>query len=155
MEYYDVDLETAKNYILKIYYGGGCPNGDVPFLHALRVAAAKATKYLTSHRFYERFGLYYSARRSPLASHLSAILSFEEDSFLTYICDAIESPPLCLMYDGAASGCSNLDDVSKTHQKCASLRLELDVGVCIKQWPAVEEAPIDITIRSIIEELLL
>ena len=140
MEYYKVDLEVAKGYILKIYYGGGCPKGDVPFLHALRVEVGNATKYLTSHRFYERLGSYYSSRRNPSASHLSAILSFEEDSLLSYICQAMERPPICLMYDGAVFACGSIEDVSKSHQICASLSVELGVGVCIKQWRSAEEA---------------
>ena len=153
MGYYEEDLETSKGYILKIYYGGGCPRGDVPFLHALRVEVANATKYLTWHRFYERLGSYYSSRRNPIASPLPAILSFEEDSFLTYIFQAMGGPPLCLMYDGASFGRSSLEDVSQAQQTCASPSVELEVGVCIKQWRTVEEAPDAISIRSICEEL--
>ena len=141
MGYYDVDVDTAVGHINKIYYGGGCHRGELPSLHALRVAVAKATEYLTPQRFYERLGLYYTARRRPISSHLSLILSFEEDALLTYICEAMDGLQICLMYDGAVFGRSNLDDVSKMHRACASLRLELGVGVCIKQRPGLEDAP--------------
>ena len=153
MGYYEVDLETENGYIIKIYYGGGCPRGDVPFLHALRVEVANAKKYLTSHRFYERLGSYYSSRRNPIVSHLSAILSFEEDSLLTYICQAMERPPICLMCDGAVFACDSIDDVSKTHQICRSLSVELGVGVCIKQWRPTEEALGENSIRSTCADL--
>ena len=133
-QYYGVDNSEAKITINKIFYGGGRPSGDVPFLHALRCEVSEAAEFLTKHVFYAHLAAYYDKRRRPLYGQLSSILRFRENSSLEYIIDAVEAEPLCLMYDGAIFQCSSLESIFRTRQECVAVSQEIGVGVAVKQW---------------------
>ena len=153
--YYDVSLQDAKKILIRIFYGGRCPRGDVPFLHQLRIEVMKAAKYLAGHRFYAHLGVFYKDRKRPLYGHLAAILSFEEEKSLKWIVAGLKRDPVCLVHDGAVFPCDSMDSLLSIRMDCARVGRELGVGISVKQWETLAHVEDESGLYSHVQDLLI
>ena len=131
--YYGVGGKEAKGALNRIVYGGGCPEGDAPFLHILRFEDKAAAEYLTGPKLHVGLNEYYEERRRPLYGHLEDIISFQEDDALKTTMRSFTSDPTCLMFDGDILRCDDISCLDRTRRERRADAGGVGLGVAAQQ----------------------
>ena len=132
-EYYDVSMVEEKKVLNTLFYGGRCPMGKVPMIHALRMEIKRAALFLAGDMFCKHLWVYYEDRKRALYGHLASILSFEEEKGAPTIHRPLKRDPMCVIRDGAVSSCPAAESLIGIKRECGQIGRELGIGISLKQ----------------------
>lgn len=114
-EYFDTDIASAKVEIIKIFFGSK-PEYDMPFLRKLATEVQAIARELLQLPEFAHYQNFYSDRRNPEFSRLSALISEQENKLLNTfldICASVDLRPNVLLFDWCLLKIKTMQDTCK------------------------------------------